>query len=210
MKQKQPLEYLFGSKTRIKVLSLFLRNFQSEFYVRELTRKLKEQINSVRRELNKLEELGLITSTSRDRKKYYAMNTKHALFRELRALFLKAQAAPTEVLGTRLQQMGDVQFAALSGFFTESQSNVDLLIVGAVDRVRIGKFVESLEEDQGREVNYTIMPTSEYIYRRDLKDRFLLSVLDGKHTVLVEDVSKGAPAFAKAQDSTATEETPAV
>ncbi|MCA9375645.1 MAG: winged helix-turn-helix transcriptional regulator [Candidatus Doudnabacteria bacterium] len=182
----QPLDHLFSSKTRVKLLSLFLRNFQSEFYVRELTRKLKEQINSVRRELSNLEGIGLVTATTRDRKKYYSVNTQHVLFKELRSLFLKAQAAPKEILGVRLQKVGTVSYAALSGFFTESSSSVDLLIVGDVDRAKAKEFVQKLEEDQGREINYTIMPTSEYTYRRDLKDRFLLSVLDGKHMVLVD------------------------
>ena len=46
-----PLEKLFGSKTRTKLLSLFFGNPERSFYVREMTRVIEEQINSVRREL---------------------------------------------------------------------------------------------------------------------------------------------------------------
>ena len=53
------IEQLFGSKTRVKLLQLFLANPGRSFYVRELTRKIDEQINSVRRELSNLMELSL-------------------------------------------------------------------------------------------------------------------------------------------------------
>ena len=56
------LEHLFGSKTRVKLLQLFLNNPDQPYYLRELTRKLKTQLNSIRREINNLEKLGIIKS----------------------------------------------------------------------------------------------------------------------------------------------------
>ena len=44
-------DQLFGSKTRVKLLALFLTHPNESFYVREITRRLGEQINSIRREL---------------------------------------------------------------------------------------------------------------------------------------------------------------
>ena len=56
------IEQLFGSKTRVKLLQLFYSNPNRSFYVREITRKIDEQINSVRRELSNLLNIGIITS----------------------------------------------------------------------------------------------------------------------------------------------------
>lgn len=53
-------EQLFGSKTRVKLLSLFYNNPERPFYVREITRKIDEQINSVRRELQNLLNIGIV------------------------------------------------------------------------------------------------------------------------------------------------------
>ena len=50
------LKGLFTSNTRIKLLTLFLLNPDEEYFIRELTRKLEEQINSVRRELDNLKK----------------------------------------------------------------------------------------------------------------------------------------------------------
>ena len=55
-----PTEKLFGSKTRAKLLRLFFENPEKSFYVREMTRVLDEQLNSVRRELLNLENIGVI------------------------------------------------------------------------------------------------------------------------------------------------------
>lgn len=81
------IEQLFGSKTRVKLLKLFFSNPNRSFYVREITRKVEEQINSVRRELANLLSLGLITSDSTDNKLYYEVNQEYEHFDALRSMF---------------------------------------------------------------------------------------------------------------------------
>ena len=54
------LEQLFGSRTRTKLLRLFLMHPERAFYIRELTRLIDTQINSVRRELQNLQSGGVI------------------------------------------------------------------------------------------------------------------------------------------------------
>ena len=68
------LKKIFGSGARVKLLQQFLLNKDEEFYIRELTRILDEQINSLRRELENLEKIGLLKSSERNRKKYYRIN----------------------------------------------------------------------------------------------------------------------------------------
>jgi len=67
-----PLEKLFGSKTRAKLLNLFFENSSKSYYVREITRVIDEQINSVRRELLNLDSIGIIKSETFDNKVYYS------------------------------------------------------------------------------------------------------------------------------------------
>ncbi len=86
------IEQLFGSKTRVKLLKLFFSNPNRSFYVREITRKVEEQINSVRRELANLLSLGLITSDSTNNKLYYEVNQKYEHYEALRSMFSEAPA----------------------------------------------------------------------------------------------------------------------
>lgn len=81
------MEQLFGSKTRVKLLKLFMSNPNRSFYVREITRKIEEQINSVRRELSNLLGMGIITSDSTNNKLYYEVNQGYEHYDALRLLF---------------------------------------------------------------------------------------------------------------------------
>jgi hypothetical protein len=81
------IEQLFGSKTRVKLLQLFYSNPNRQFYVREITRKIDEQINSVRRELANLLSIGLIGSEDTNNKLYYEVNQKYEYYQPLSAIF---------------------------------------------------------------------------------------------------------------------------
>src|SRR3989337_1444166 len=80
-------EQLFGSKTRVKLLKLFFTNLNRSFYVREITRKIDEQINSVRRELSNLLSIGIISSDTNNNKLYYEVNQKYEFFTPLLSIF---------------------------------------------------------------------------------------------------------------------------
>lgn len=88
MTKSDIIRNLFGSNTRVKLLSLFLNNATKSYYVREITRLIDEQINSVRRELTNLETVGLIKKADRDRKVFYQINAEAELFQPLRAMFV--------------------------------------------------------------------------------------------------------------------------
>lgn len=87
------IEQLFGSKTRVKLLRLFFSNPNRSFYVREITRIVEEQINSVRRELANLLSLGLITSDSTNNKLYYEVNQDYEHFDSLKSMFAETKSA---------------------------------------------------------------------------------------------------------------------
>jgi len=91
------IEQLFGSKTRVKLLRLFFSNPNRSFYVREITRKVDEQINSVRRELANMLSLGIITSDSSNNKLYYEVNQEYEYFKPLQTMFseLEVEEKPT-------------------------------------------------------------------------------------------------------------------
>src|SRR3989338_3784727 len=83
------LKALFSSQTRVKLLSTFLLHPEREYFIRELTRLLSEQINSIRRELENLRRVGLVSARHRNRKKYYRVEQDFLLYGDLRSLFSK-------------------------------------------------------------------------------------------------------------------------
>src|ERR1700759_2344443 len=81
------VEQLFESKTRVKLLQLFYSNPNRSFYVREITRKIDEQINSVRRELANLLSIGIISSDNTYNRLYYEVNQTYNFYEPLKTIF---------------------------------------------------------------------------------------------------------------------------
>lgn len=184
------VEQLFGSKTRVKLLQLFYGNPNRSFYVREITRKIDEQINSVRRELANLLSIGIISSENTNNKLYYEVNQKYEHYKPLSKIFSNS-SGKSSVDDNKdeddLKSLGNVELAILTGKFTrDERSGVDLLLVGDLNQTQVSKFVANLEKKENREVIYATMPANEFSYRRNLNDRFLVTVLESKKQVLVD------------------------
>ncbi|MDP3986107.1 MAG: winged helix-turn-helix domain-containing protein [Candidatus Veblenbacteria bacterium] len=185
------LEQLFGSRTRVKLLRLFLTNPTVPFYVREISRKVDEQLNSVRRELANLNHLGVVEVSSEQDKKYYRLNTGFVLAAELKAVLLKSQLLMEQDLVRRIRELGKVKYLALTGMFTGAkQSPTDVLVVGKVDRSLLLRVIERFQREVGKEVNYTLLSAREYNERRGLGDKFLLSILNSPQMVVVDELNE--------------------
>lgn len=187
------IEQLFGSKTRVKLLQLFLANPGRSFYVRELTRKIDEQINSVRRELSNLLGIGIIKSDSVNNKLYYEVNQGYKHFKALQSIFsveLPQQDVSSASQGDllkRLQAVGSFDVIVATGALVGKQgADVDLLLTGSSNKQKLEKLMKTVELEEGSPVRYSVIPESEFKYRLDIKDRFIVTVLTGKHTVLAD------------------------
>ena len=195
------VEQLFGSKTRVKLLKLFYSNPNRSFYVREITRKIDEQINSVRRELANLLSNGIIASDTNNNRLYYEVNQNYEFYEPLSAIFggqntakttaktsaKKSKSEPETAESQEIKAVGNVELALLTGQFTRDEtSGVDMLIVGDINQSKLNKYVDELEAKEGKEIRYTVMPKHEFEYRKQVKDRFLTMVLASKKQVLVD------------------------
>ncbi|MGI5827265.1 MAG: winged helix-turn-helix domain-containing protein [Patescibacteria group bacterium] len=189
------LNKIVGSEARVKILNAFLIEPEKHHYLRQLARDLDLQVNSVRRELNNLEELGLIAAVDRDlgskEKKYYGVNTNFLLFNELRALFLKAQLSGISEFIADVQKICTPQLFILSGFFVnQADAITDLLVVGDFKKGPFLKRLTAFEQELGREINYTLMTEAEYSYRLEVGDIFLNEIWDSQKTIVCDHLSK--------------------
>jgi predicted transcriptional regulator len=195
------LSQLFGSNAREKILKQFLFNPEGRYYIRQLARDLSLQVNSVRRELENLEDFGLLkVETAADKeglesdkpgqeKKYYRVNKNFALFEDIKALVAKSQILYKDDLVKNLTKLGNIKLLLLTGIFVNKfNSPVDILIVGRVNKDKLVKTVKDLERDLGREVNYTVLDAAEFKYRRDITDIFLYDLLEGEKIVVIDEI----------------------
>jgi hypothetical protein len=179
------LKKLFTSNTRVKLLTLFLLDPEQEYFIRELTRKLDEQINSIRRELDNLKKLGLLKSRTKDRKKYYMVNKNFIAFNELKGIIVKALSSRDHVT-QKISKMGRVDFMVLSGLFVDKSSPVDLLLVGDVDREKLETYLNEDCETK-RPVKFSILSKDDFIYRLKCKDKFLHDIINDQGNIIAID-----------------------
>jgi Fe2+ or Zn2+ uptake regulation protein len=181
-----PLEKLFGSKTRAKLLALFFENTEKSYNVREITRVIEEQINSVRRELTNLSGLGLVKIENYENKVYYSANMKHPFARPMTEIFARSNAmnyaADTgEIKVTKRSSVWEEYVRPVANLISAlivtnripGQDGLDLLIVGDNRTHKLTHWAEVVEKRQGKPLNYVIISREDYIYRKSVRDKFL-------------------------------------
>ena len=80
---------LITSKTRLKLLLRFFVNQDLSGYLQGLSKELEENSNSVRVELNRLEQAGMLQFEMEGRRKLYRVNKKHPLTSDLTTMLRK-------------------------------------------------------------------------------------------------------------------------
>jgi predicted transcriptional regulator len=185
------LKALFSSATRVKLLRVFLLSADGqEYFVRELTRDLDEQINSIRRELENLEKIGMLTSKTRERKKYYKINPAFTILDELRAIFQKTEGESVKI-AKKIARMGRLDLLILSGTFVDAPSSVDLAVVGNLDKKKLSDYLSrELANELKQEIRYSVFTREDFIYRLECNDQFSRDLVTGpKNVVLVNKIA---------------------
>ena len=204
-KEVNTIDALFGSKTRVKLLHLFMSNPDKSFYVREITRLIDEQINSVRRELSNMMNVGVVANDTVDNKLYYRVDKSYEFFEPFRDIFApqpsrtpgkakssKSAAKETDIPDWQPELMGikGMRVALAAGILVDgSASHIDLCVAGNVAPAKFKQVVAEIERAEGREINYSLMSYDEFYYRLSVHDRFIMEILTGKHRVIADSDS---------------------
>lgn len=157
------LESLITSKTRVKLLLKFFLNSQTKSYLRSLETEFGESTNSIRVELNRLEDAGLLSVASEGNKKLFFANTQHPLFKDINNI-LRKFVGIDQIIDQVTTQIGDLQAAFLTGDFAIGKDSkiIDLALVGyKLDRPFIDTLVEKAERFISRRIKYIILTEEE-------------------------------------------------
>jgi hypothetical protein len=186
------LDFLFGSRTKARLLRFFLLNSEQEYSVNEVAQKNMLKSSQARKTINGLKKIRFIFERSRGGEKCFILNPKFPLLLELRNLIVKSNITPKTGSLARIKTVGDVKLAMVSGIFLNyPKSKADLiLVVNNVNRNRLKTLMANLEAELGREVSYLLMNGDEFKYRLDMLDRFILDFLEGPHDELINKIPR--------------------
>jgi hypothetical protein len=179
-------------------MGLFLMHPKNEYFIREITRNLKEQINSVRRELNNLKKVGMLKTRSKNRKKFYYINSEFELLDEFAQIFTKV-ANPQDEIVREIAKLGEIDFLLFAGQFVgEKDTGVDIFVVADIDKDALKHYFES--ELAAQKIKYTLLKRADFLYRLDCKDKFVLDLISMKDkTIAINQLKQYIEARTKAR-----------
>lgn len=176
------------SRVRVKLMELFFQQPNEMFFVREITRQVKEEINAVRRELDRMLMSGLLKSEERGNRLYYFLNKNYMFYPELLRMVAKTTALGQKLFKLR-KKLGAVKYIMLSGKYVHQdntkRNEVDALIVGDIVLAELEAVMKEEEAKLGREINYTVLAEDEFEFRKQRRDPFLMDVLFGTRIMVI-------------------------
>lgn len=185
------LEELFISRVRVKILQLFLSSpTDSLFHVREIVRRVSEEINAVRRELSRMEKYGMVSSEWRANRRLYRFKKDFIYHRELLSLVAKTTGLGGNLIKNK-QKLGKVKFAFISTKFLKRNlstvDDVDILVVGNIVLPELQAIISDEQAKREVEINYSFMDEAEFKFRVKRRDPFILRVLIQPKIMLIGD-----------------------
>lgn len=186
------MEELIVSKVRVKILQLFLTSTENLFHVREIVRRVDEEINAVRRELARLEKYGVVASEWRANRRLYRFRKDYKFYPELLGLVIKSTGIGEAILKGK-QKLGKIKYAMLATRFVRNEisgvEDVDVLVVGQIVLPELQAVIADEQAKREREINYSFMDEAEFTFRVRRRDPFILRVLTQPKIMLIGDES---------------------
>lgn len=160
----QPLDLidtLISSKTRIKLLLKFFLNYNNKAYLRGLEQDFGESTNSIRRELNRFEKAGLLTSFCEGNKKFFKANVSHPLFDDIHNI-IKKHIGFDQIIYNILIRVGNLREVYVLGALARGVDSpvIDLMLIGDINKPYYIQLLDKVEKLINRRIRYIIYTTS--------------------------------------------------
>ncbi len=176
------------SRVRVKMMELFFNNADEMYYVRQITRQINEEINAVRRELDKMLSYGLLRSEQRGNRLYYYLNKRYLYFQEIQQMVVKSTGLGKKIKKLR-RKLGTLEFVMFSGRFVKGlaprQNEVDVLVIGEVVLPELEALIKQEESRLDREIRVAVFEKKEFDFRKTRRDPFIMDVLYGSRVMVV-------------------------
>jgi len=161
------------------------------YHVRGIVREIKEEINAVRRELDRLESAGIFKKEPRGNRLYYFLRPDYPFYGDLLSIVAKTTGLGAEIIANK-GKIGKISFVMFSGKFSRrkerrKEDDVDILVVGDVVLPELSMVIRKEETKRGKEINYTVMSREEYDFRKKRRDPFLAGILSGSRIMIIGD-----------------------
>lgn len=187
---------LFWSKCRSKLLEKFFLEFESWnndwFHMRALERDLDEQINSIKRELDNLEEIWLLKSKEELKKKIFFLNPNFLLFKEFKDIFIKTYDPLDKVKKFFSQQkwldLAIVNECIRSKMTDSWKAILDIFMIWEIDKDDFNSFLWATFFN--KKIKYAIITNDDFYNRLNYGDKLIHNILSQHWNLFLIDRMK--------------------
>lgn len=173
------LSQLVCSRARAEILRVLFGLRGGEVHLREIQRQTGFAVGTVRQDVEKLVEIGLLTRRKDGNRVYYAANREHPLAGDLRQIVLKTVGL-ADVLAEALADDAvrcALVFGSVAAGTAGAESDVDLLVIGDVGLRRLSELLAGVGDRLGRPINPYVLTPVEFAKRVRDKEHFISSVI---------------------------------
>lgn len=160
------LELFTKSKIRKKIILLFVYNPNEEFYLSEIAKKVGASPGTAQRELNRLLRIDFLKFKKKGNLSLYVLNKRYYLIKEIKSIVKKTFGLEVE-LKRELSRIPQITFAFIFGSYAkggfDSDSDIDLFVIGEVNEDEVFKAIQNVEDVIGKEINYHIASKNEFV-----------------------------------------------
>lgn len=172
------------SKITQKILNLFFLNEKERFYVNELAKKIKEDPANVHKKLIELKKEGVLSDEFLGKERYFFLNPKYPFLKEYKKIVLKGFGFE-KILREKLSKLKGIDSVYIFGSYAENklslESDIDVLIIGNVDTIKLQKSLVEIQKLTGREINSIELTKKEFEKRKKKKDELLADIFSKKY-----------------------------
>lgn len=173
----------FRSKITQKILGYYFLNPTKKHYINELAGILDVDPGNLFRKLKELETEGILISESKGNQKYFWLNKKYPLLKEIKRTY-EAKYGIVNLFKKKLSQLNDIEEAYIFGSYAnnslQQESDIDILLIGNHSSLTAKRLILPLQEKIQREINIIDLTPAELALRQKQNDEFIKNIFSHK------------------------------
>lgn len=160
------LSSILFSDYRSRVLGLLLLHPERTYYLREIARITGTVPGTLKRELDKLLEAGLLTVKKVGNQNHYRANQDCPVYVDLANVLRKTSGINDVIMNAILPLSENLQNVFIYGSMASGKENIksdiDLMLIGDIHYKEVVQLLHPLQEQLGREINPKILSVKEW------------------------------------------------
>lgn len=201
MAAADPLEILFGSQARVKLLRFFLFNPSKEFTFDDISRRARLVRRTARTEMNALERAGVIKKKQiyiedeakgkKVRVQGYSVNKNFPDLQSLQTFLFETAPINGKTVLKHLRNAGPLEFVCIAGIFLRDfERRLDIMVtMKKLPEAKVENAIRALEAELGIEIRFAAFDSEDLMYRVGMYDKLIRDVFDYPHEILVDRIA---------------------